>query len=59
MKSHEFTAGFFGAHAKRKKEDKTVLKSASTKRCARPDELSKTKSLIQQGLESAPGDRVW
>ena len=53
------TGGFFATQAKRKKEDKTVLRTINTKRCARPEELSKTKSKIQQGLDSAPGDRVW
>ena len=55
----KLTGGFFATQAKRKKEDKTVLRTINTKRCARPEELSKTKSKIQQGLDSAPGDRVW
>ena len=59
MTSKTNAAGFFGAQAKRRKEDQTVLRGVNTKRCARPEELSKTKSLIQQGLEAAPGDRVW
>ena len=48
--------GFFATQAKRKK---TVLKTINTKRCARPEELSQTKSKIRQGLDSAPGDGVW
>ena len=55
----KLTGGFFATQAKRQKEDKTVLRTINTKRCARPEELSKTKSKIQQGLDSAPGDRVW
>ena len=52
----KLSGGFFATQAKRKK---TVLKTINTKRCARPDEIPKTKSKLRLGLESAPGARVW